>query len=288
MNEHYGDLPQNNNNEKKIDINKIFSRKSMDDRSKEWIIEKNVPNISKDDINSLNRHDKSKIKKIKKAPKKTGRYVEVDKFTTFYIVSLLDFLPFFIGHFYSLVRLFVAYGDAKRTINFNKKMMWDFKNNLFISLIFSFIFWPILIITIFIFYPYIVYDASEVTYGWQGLFDQLAINGVNGLGEGLKIYIDRAVMPLLEPKYFPSTLFVWVIISMFNIQTFLFYFLYKFDRKTLFEIQKNLVREQISKFEIIKKEHIKEKNNKMKNIINIVSSDTNNTNQAQNEQKDKK
>lgn len=288
MNEHYGDLPQNNNNEKKIDINKIFSRKSMDDRSKEWIIEKNVPNISKDDINSLNRHDKSKIKKIKKAPKKTGRYVEVDKFTTFYIVSLLDFLPFFIGHFYSLVRLFVAYGDAKRTINFNKKMMWDFKNNLFISLIFSFIFWPILIITIFIFYPYIVYDASEVTYGWQGLFDQLAINGVNGLGEGLKIYIDRAVMPLLEPKYFPSTLFVWVIISMFNIQTFLFYFLYKFDRKTLFEIQKNSVREQISKFEIIKKEHIKEKNNKMKNIINIVSSDTNNTNQVQNEQKDKK
>lgn len=288
MNEHYGDLPQNNNNEKKIDINKIFSRKSMDDRSKEWIIEKNVPNISKDDINSLNRHDKSKIKKIKKAPKKTGRYVEVDKFTTFYIVSLLDFLPFFIGHFYSLVRLFVAYGDAKRTINFNKKMMWDFKNNLFISLIFSFIFWPILIITIFIFYPYIVYDASEVTYGWQGLFDQLAINGVNGLGEGLKIYIDRAVMPLLEPKYFPSTLFVWVIISMFNIQTFLFYFLYKFDRKILFEIQKNSVREQISKFEIIKKEHIKEKNNKMKNIINIVSSDTNNTNQVQNEQKDKK
>ena len=288
MNEHYGDLPQNNNNEKKIDINKIFSRKSMDDRSKEWIIEKNVPNISKDDINSLNRQDKRKINKIKKAPKKTGRYVEVDKFTTFYIVSLLDFLPFFIGHFYSLVRLFVAYGDAKRTINFNKKMMWDFKNNLFISLIFSFIFWPILIITIFIFYPYIVYDASEVTYGWQGLFDQLAINGVNGLGEGLKIYIDRAVMPLLEPKYFPSTLFVWVVISMFNIQTFLFYFLYKFNRKTLFEIQKNSVREQISKFEIIKKEHIKEKNNKMKNIINIVSSDTNNTNQVQNEQKDKK
>lgn len=214
-----------------------------------WDTPKNIPVYNQEQIRSLAKDQKQKIEEIKSLPKKMGRYTEVKKFKNFYLISLLDFLPFFLGSIYSLFRLVVAYGDAKRTINFNKKMMWDFKNNLLISLTFGFFFWPLLIISFVIFYPYIVYDSSEVTKGWFQLVESITTSGIEGLGTGLSIYIQKAVSPLFEPERILMTLLVFFFISMANIETFLFYFLFKFNRKTLFEIQKNKVREDILSFQ---------------------------------------
>lgn len=234
---------QNFNNEN-VNLN---NQGKIDSKNK-WDIPKNIPILTPDEIKNLPDDEKEKINKIKNYPKKAGRYVEVKGFKNFYRISVFDFIPFFLGSIYSLIRLFIAYGDAKRTINFNKKMMWDFKNNLWISLSFSFFFWPILIITLFIFYPYIVYDSSEVTYAWYDLIDEVTANGIKSLGTGLELYFNRAIVPLFSDSLKTSTLVVWILISTINLQTFLFYFLYRFNRKTLFEIQKNDVREQLAKF----------------------------------------
>lgn len=211
-----------------------------------WYIPKNIPIYNQVQIKNLTVEEKDKYEKIKKAPKKIGRYIEVRGFANFYRISPFDFLPFFLGSIYSLIRLIIAYGDAKRTVNFNKKMMWDFKNNLLISLTFGFFFWPLLVVAIIILYPYLVYDTSEVTKAWYALIDEWNRNGISGIGDGINAYYVRAVAPLFEPGMLTNTLVHFAFISAINVQTFLFFYLYKFNRKVLFEIQKNDVREKIN------------------------------------------
>lgn len=216
--------------------------------NKKWYIPKNIPTYTPEEIKNLAKDEKDKLEKIKSLPKKVGYYTEITSHKNFYRLSIFDFTPFFIGNMYSIIRLLIAYGDAKKTINFNKKLMWDLKNNLIISMAFSLVFWPLLIITLFLLYPYIVYDSSEVTKGWFAFSDELAINGISSLGTAIKLYIERAILPLLTGSKFLYTILFWFFISFINVQTFLFLFLFRFDRKVLFEIQKNQVREDISKF----------------------------------------
>lgn len=246
----------NNDNEHNIlhgENNSTVVKKDDD----KWAIPKNIPKWDQEKIKNLTVEEKNKYELIKKAPKKSGRYVEMNY--GFYRISFWDFFPFFMGSICSITKLIIAYGDAKRTINFNKKMMWDFKNNLLVSLVFALIFWPILITTLFIFFPYILCfltsnDSSLVTYGWIDLTDTVKANGISGLGEGINLYINQAIKPLFEPGNIVITILFWLFISMANVQTFLFWFLFRFNRKTLYEIQKNYVKEEIARIKNSKEE----------------------------------
>lgn len=236
------------NFENKNEIYDINSNKN--NNLVKWSIPKNIPNWEQEKVKNFTVEEKKKYELIKKSPKKSGRYVEVNK--NFYTLSIFDFMPFFLGHIYSIVKVLIAYGDAKRTVNFNKKMMWDFKNNLLISLIVALIFSPILIITLFIFFPYIMsyitdFNESEVTYGWMYFIDNLKMHGIDGLGDGIVLYINQAIAPLFGPKYITITMIFWFFISMANYQTFLFWFLFRFNRKVLYEIQKNHVKDEIDR-----------------------------------------
>ncbi|MDE7099939.1 MAG: hypothetical protein K2N99_01800, partial [Malacoplasma sp.] len=91
--------------------------------NEEWTIPKNIPVYTEEEIPLLTEKEKDEYRAMRKCASKFKRYVEVKKYHDFYLVSLLDLLPLFIGQIFSLVKLMVAYGDAKRTINFNKKLM---------------------------------------------------------------------------------------------------------------------------------------------------------------------
>lgn len=209
-----------------------------------WDVPKNLPKYSPDDIKKLSPKDKKNYDVLKKRPSKIGRYIEIRSQQSLYKISIYDFLPFFIGQIYSIVRLFVAYGDAKRTINFNRKLMSDMRGNLVISMAFCFVIWPITIICLFIFYPFMVantddYSTSTVTYAWMEISN-------NGL-QGISAYFDKAVLPLFDSERLAITLIVWIGIGMCNVQTLLFYLLFKFGKNELFKMQKNNVRLEVQK-----------------------------------------
>lgn len=210
-----------------------------------WIVPKNIPKYTPEEIKNLTEKEKDEYRKKAKNAAKFGRYIEVKGCKNFYKISAWDFLPFFLGQIYSIIRLFIAYGDAKKTINFNRRLMTDIKGNFVVGVIFGLFLWPIIVICLFIFFPFIILDNSEVTYGWIALQQQ----GLQGMGE----YFTKAVIPLFEPSRIAYTSLFLFLIGMANANTFVFYLLFKFNKKVLFELQKNHVREEVKR---IKEESI--------------------------------
>ncbi|MCF0217807.1 MAG: hypothetical protein HUJ42_02055 [Malacoplasma sp.] len=214
----------------------------------QWAIPKNIPRYSEEEIKNLSEQEKDAYRNLRKRASKSGRVVEVKKHESTYHISLWDFLPFFLGQIYSLIRLFVAYGDFKRTNNFNKKLLSDIKSNLIACLIYAFLVWPLIIIFAFgVFYPYMILGSSLASYAWKSLVE-------NGINTGIKLYFDQAVAPLFSPANLPITLALWIGIGMFNLQTILFYLLFKFNKKRLYELQKNNVRQEIKRVVATKKQ----------------------------------
>lgn len=205
-----------------------------DDTSLSWVVPKNIPKYTVDEIKQLSEKEKDEYRQKAKTPAKFGRHIEVKNCHNFYKISFWDFLPLFLGQLYSIVRLFIAYGDAKKTINFNKKLMTDIKANFIVGLVYGFFLWPIVLICLFVFFPFMVLNNSDVTYGWIALQQ----NGLGGMGE----YFNRAVIPLFNSTNLAYTIIFLVLIGMFNTETFVYFLLLKFNKKLLFEMQKNNVR----------------------------------------------
>lgn len=231
-----------------ITITPKAKEKEETDREKNinnlWHIPKNLPKYSPDDIKKLTPKEKKNYDTLKTFASKNGRYIEIKSKQSLYKISVYDFIPLFIGQVYSVIKLFVAYGDAKRTINFNRKLMSDMRSNLIISMVFAFVIWPITIICLFVFYPFMVantndFSSSTVTYAWMSLSN----NGLAGIPE----YFNKAVVPLFEPSRLGITFIVWFGIGMLNIQTFLFYLLFRFNKKQLFKMQKNALRLELQR-----------------------------------------
>ncbi|MDE6082498.1 MAG: hypothetical protein K2F52_01310, partial [Malacoplasma sp.] len=205
--------------------------------NEEWVIPKNIPRYTDEEIPLLTEKEKEEYREMRKCASKFGRYVEVKKYHDFYLVSLTDLLPFFLGQILSLIRLMTAYGDAKRTINFNKKLMMGIKGNLYLCLFFGLFVWPLIIIALFLCYPFFILDFLQVSNAWN----DIATNGAIGIVN----YFSNIVSQLFNSTNLAFTLVFWIILGMLNVQTFVYYILFKFNKKHLFQLQKNFVRLEI-------------------------------------------
>ena len=225
----YNQDQQQESNKNEIVVKKVVNE--------EWVIPKNIPKYTQEEIPLLTEKEKEEYRAMRACASKFGRYVEVKKHHDFYLLSLFDFLPFFLGQIFSLVKLMCAYGDAKRTINFNKKLMDGIKGNLIISLIFGLFVWPVVIIALFLCYPFFVLNFTEVSNAWSSII----ADGANGIIN----YFNTIVSQLFNATNLPFTLVFWVVIGMLNVQTFVYYILFRFNKKHLFQLQKNFVRLEI-------------------------------------------
>ncbi|MDE5553268.1 MAG: hypothetical protein K2I67_01835, partial [Malacoplasma sp.] len=213
---------------------------------------KNFKKLSAEEYDKLTPKKKKEYEGYKNTARKIGYVLEKKSLTKFYRVSLIDFFPLFIGLLVSFVRFIIGYSDIIRSINFDKKTIWDFRTNFIIGMIFSLVIWPILVLCFSIIYPYIVLDSSQVTYAWNHLIDQLNINGINSLGTGLQDYFNGAIIPLFKGDTLIITIVIFVLVSMINVQTFLFSGLLNLNRKIVFKIQRETIRDEIEKIRIQK------------------------------------
>lgn len=220
-------------NQNKI-VNNTYTKKTVNE---EWIIPKNIPKYTQEEIPLLTEKEKEEYRAMRACASKFGRYVEVKKHQDFYLLSLLDFLPFFLGQIFSLVKLMIAYGDAKRTINFNKKLMVGIKGNLYLCLFFGLVVWPLVIIALFLCYPFFILNSLEVSNAWN----EIVFTGA----EGIVNYFSNVISQLFNSTNLPFTLIFWIVLGMVNVQTFVYYILFKFNKKHLFQLQKNFVRLEI-------------------------------------------
>lgn len=237
------EITSSNLNKKKTESDK--------DNSK-WIFEKNFKKISASEFNNLSSVEKKEYENIKKSARKIGYVIEKKSLIRFYRVSLLDFIPLYIGQLITLIKFIIGYGDIVRSLNYDKKTVWGIRSNFVIGMIFSLVIWPIVLICVTIIYPYIVLDSSSVTYAWNHLIDQLNINGIQALGTGLQAYIQGAIVPLFHGNILIVTIIVFLILSMLNVDTFLFKGLLNINRKVVFKIQRESVRDEIEKIRVQK------------------------------------
>lgn len=236
-----------------VEQHSITKKKSVSDRdNSKWIFPKNFEKISANDFKNLSPREKKEYENIKNSARKIGYVIEKRSLMRFYRVSLLDFIPFYIGQLISFIKFIIGFGDIVHSINFDKKSVWDFKSNFIIGMVFSLVIWPIVLICLTIVYPYIVLDSSSVTYAWTKLSDQLNMNGIQALGAGLNAYIQGAVVPLFHGSTLIITIIVCLVVSMLNVDTFLFKGLLNINRKVIFKIQRESVRDEIEKIRVQK------------------------------------
>lgn len=248
----------NQNQQKIVSSNSIdnsqkqISKKRLDssrDNSK-WIFPRNFKRITVKEFNNLPSEEKKQYENIKNSARKIGYVIEKRSLMKFYRISLLDFIPFYIGPFISFIKFIIGYGDIVRSINFDKKTVWGFRSNFIIGMVFSLVIWPIFLICVTIIYPYMVLDSSTVTYAWNHLADQLNINGIQAFGTGIQAYIQEAIVPLFHGDLLAATIIVFLILSMLNVDTFLFKGLLNVNRKVIFKIQRESVKDEIEKIRV--------------------------------------
>ena len=227
-------------------------KSNSDKDNSRWIFPKNFKKLSAEEYNKLTPKKKKEYENFKNSARKIGYVLEKKSLIKFYRVSLIDFFPLFIGLFVSFIRFIIGYSDIIHSINFDKKTIWDFRSNFIIGMIFSLVIWPILVLCFLVIYPYIVLDSSQVTYAWNHLIDQLNVNGISSLGTGLQAYFNGAIDPLFKGDILIITIIIFVLASMVNVQTFLFSGLLNLNRKIVFRIHRETVRDEIEKIRIQK------------------------------------
>lgn len=211
-----------------------------------WGVEKNTPtpvDIATQEPDKYKGNEKDVLKDNETL---NGYRVEVSfNKSSFYKISLLDFLPFFLGVTYSLIKVIIAYGDIRKATPFNRKLFSYFWNNIIICINFALFVWPLLLAVIYIFYPYFVLNPSDVTRAWISFDREISTNGVSALGTALSKYIDIAIKPLFTPERAVVTALIWILISAVNFQTFLFYFFFRFKKKLFHRFYKENTKERL-------------------------------------------
>lgn len=227
---------------------------NLDKDNSKWIFPKNFKKLTHEEFLKLSPQKQKEYNAKKSGVKKIGYLMEKKSLNKFYRVSILDFLPLFIGQFISLIKFIIGYADIKQSINFDKRVVWDFKSNFVIGMVFALLIWPLIILSFSIIYPYIVLDSTTVTRAWTNLFDELNVSGIAGLGTGLQTYFDNAIVPLFSDSLLIFTLIIFLVVSMINVQSFLFSGLLNINRKNAFKMQRETVRDEIAKMKAQKKQ----------------------------------
>lgn len=154
------------------------------------------------------------------------------KFPKIFKFSWLYFLPFFIGYLISVFSIFVSYGRIKSSTVFNKEMYKYFwKKAAIISFIY-FIFGPLLILTLFIFFPLLGGISFNVFQtAWSNLIASFSQQGLN---EGFHQFIAQLVVPTFNSNAWWISFIAIGAISMLNISAIIGYFIInKINDKTI-------------------------------------------------------
>lgn len=162
------------------------------------------------------------------------------KFPKFFKISFWHFMPFFIGYFLSMVSLFGAYGRIKTSSIFNKGLYKYFYRRYAIMLTIYFIFGPLLLIGLIIFYPVLGgLSFNSLTTGWQELF-----------AGNFDSFVTTVIVPTFNTNAWWIGILVIGLISCINVSTIISYFIINKHNDltiTLFTLEDNL-KMKISRF----------------------------------------
>ncbi len=242
-------------NNQEITTNESQSSNSIKslDENKKYTLPKNAKKLDPSVLQSLSPIERVEYEKALKRPKKVGYAICNKKYNSFYSINVLDFLPLFIGTFLSFIRFCVGFGDLKKEVVFDKKMLWDFKSAFILGCVYTFFIVPLILLLILFLYPFVIVGGSEVTKGWNYFINQINQGGVSGLGTAIGEYYRFAVKPIFMPPNLVITLILFLVISMLNTKTFLYKFLLRQKRDNLYVAQKQSIKDEIVKLKLSKK-----------------------------------
>lgn len=223
------------------------------EENKKYTLPKNAKKLDPSTLQSLSPMEKIEYEKALKRPKKVGYAICHKKYNRFYTVNIIDFLPLFIGTFFSFIRFCVGFGDLKKEVVFDKKLLWDFKSAFILGCVYTFFIVPLLLLLILFLYPFIMVGGSEVTKGWNYFINQLNQDGIRGFGSAIGEYYRFAVKPIFIGPNLIITLVLFLVVSMLNTKTFLYQFLLRQKRDNLYAAQKQSVKDEIVKLKLSKK-----------------------------------
>lgn len=148
-----------------------------------------------------------------------------NKVPYFFDVSWIDFLPFFIGWFHSLLSSSKTYGIIRSTTIFNEGLYWYFKERIVWSTLIHYLFGPIAIFVILFFCPIVGYQDHNVFFeNWKSVFDNFFTAG--GQEQATKIFAEKILANFFQTDAWWVTLIFFAIAPCFNISTlFSYYFL---------------------------------------------------------------
>lgn len=227
----------------------VYSEK-YENREGTFSLPKNAKRLDPSVIEQMTPTEQKEYQKVQSRPKKVGYAIISNKFNRYYKISIIDFIPFFIGSIISIVRFCISYGDIKQSINMNKRLIWDFKINFSIGMVYSFLFIPLVLILIGIAYPFLVLDVSEVSKGWVNMFDTFSEKGIFGFGDALNSYYQKIIVGIFQPRIQWITIVMLICVSTINTKTIVFFFLLKTKRNQVFSIQKEAIKNEIIKFQM--------------------------------------
>lgn len=194
---------ENNNNLEKIGVS------SVDRPSFHWH-KKYLDKVNKIVENNINNNASSDFTIYKKFPK-------------IFQFSWLYFLPFFIGYLISVFSIFASYGRIKSSSVFDKEMYKYFWKKAALIAFIYFVFGPLLMLTLFIFFPLLGGISFNVFQNsWSNLFFGISQSGLNA---SFHKFITDLVVPTFNSNAWWIAIIVIGAISMINISVVIGYFI---------------------------------------------------------------
>lgn len=161
-----------------------------------------------------------------------GYFYEKKKMRSFYLITIYDFLPFFIGYLISFSKIFSSYGDMQKTGICDAKFYYKCRKDFIIAIILGLFIWCLLL-TFFLFvYPYALLGATYTNMVYQKL--RMYVNNSQMF---LEIYFSDFLTMIFTQQRIWFTLGLFVSFSMLNFDTFVFYFLFAKERKAILQRQ---------------------------------------------------
>lgn len=198
----------------------------------------------------------SKVNKIISKNNKynfSGKANVFHKVPTYYKISWLDFLPFFIGWFYSLFKVCKTYGMIRSSSSFYKPLYNYFRNWFWAAIVSFIITGPILFIVILVLAPTISIPISEYFGYWGSAFKTFISSGQQS--EGIKLFAENIVNKFFTTDAWWITILLLGFVPCINISTFISYLCFNKHNTSWVQliILENELKMKLSNFEKKKK-----------------------------------
>ncbi|RXY96212.1 hypothetical protein D8X55_04425 [Malacoplasma penetrans] len=148
----------------------------------------------------------------------SGKTIIFKKVPTYYKISILDFLPVFIGWFHSLFTTCRAYGMIRSSSVFHTPLYKYFKRRFLTSMFVHFITGPLLFFIILFFAPVISIPWSEYISSWSRAAGSFFSAG--GQEAGMTIFAQEIVVKFFSTSAWWVTLVIALCFNSLNVSTF--------------------------------------------------------------------